>query len=453
MKVAILLIFIFISFLSQATELPALESAEYNNEHIETIHHELKNYKSQKRFRIEDILKRSVFNTKPESLAEGRITNYDPMLISIVAAMKSHDYERNNKEWIDAVLPPIDSEVSAVCPKNLRVHVKNTNSPYTFVILPGTYANWKAGAFLNQTALTLKEQFNDPNILYIPGYLSEEFLTGSCTKIPWDLISIADDLYLRIRRFLQKRNADPKKTGLIGWSGGGALSLVMLALDSYSPEPVLQNGGMAFSPVLDGRTTFSNLDTGHNLSLKKTSHTLASLDWRNLKFFMHSSIKDGSIDWKDIVNMYEKDPEDFIARAFNHLTSKNLKDTIKSINLREEHINGKLSHYNFHVNTGFRQTMQADFKNNDELNLYFDEYLNIQPYLEQIKQPFFIHFSQDDPILSSHDNSGQPQVITDVLNAARQNPNIIVSNPVYGAHTAQGLDPIFDELIKTFFAD
>ena len=450
MKIIILLTFIFISFIGQATELPAWESPEHNAEQLAKINYELKD---QKRFRIENILKQSIFNTMPENLAEGQINNYDPMLVTIASALKSQTYERNNEEWVKAALPPINPEVSAICPEALTAYIKNTNSPHTFVVLPGTHAGWKSGAFLNQTAFTLKEQFNDPNIIYISGYLSEEFLADSCKKIPWDLVSIAEDLYLRIRKLLNSRQADPQKTGLIGWSGGGGLTLVMLGMDSKFQQQTFQNGGIAFSPTLDGRVTFSNLDQAYLLSSLKTPYELASLDWENLKFFIPALFEDGAIDWKDMINMYEKNPENFIARSFNHFTLDNLQSTMEAVNVNEEDLNGGLSHYNFYVNTGFRQDMRANFQNLEELNTYFDDYLNPRPYLENIKQLFLIHFSQDDPVLSSYNNSGQPEVITNILNTAQQNPNIIVSNPPYGGHTSQGLDPIFDELIKEFFTD
>ena len=412
--------------------------------------------------RVLKILDQSVFNksSPPASLENGQLTSYDPMMISVAASLRSEQPSINAGEYKEVALPPAPNSPS-ICSGPISAFVRKTDSPYTFVILPGTHGNWRSagGSFYNQTINSLDKNFDDPNIIAFHGYLSPDFLEGSHCNIPWDTVNIGLDFYLRTSAYLESIQADPLRTGLIGYSGGGGLTLLMLAYDSadhdFSDKKYFGLGGIAFSPTLDGRVTFNNLDTGYKVSVEKYhDNTLSSVDLKNIPFFLRA-IRDFTLDWKDIVESYEKNPEDFRARAFNYFTINNLTSSMEAVGFDENNINGSLSHYNFYINTGFRQDITEELGREigslKTLNRLYDEKSNAVPFLDQIEAPFLIYFSKDDPVLSSYDDSGQPRVITRILNRANSNSNIIVFNPKYGAHIGVFFDPIFPELLHIFF--
>ena len=108
---------------------------------------------NNRRALITATLKESVFNTDsaPAGLAEGKITTYDPMLVTITASVKSRLPSRDDSQWTEIELPPSDPFSSHICPNPFKAFIKHTttSSPYTFVILPGAYSLGKS--FNNQT--------------------------------------------------------------------------------------------------------------------------------------------------------------------------------------------------------------------------------------------------------------------------------------------------------------
>lgn len=207
---------------------------------------------------VENVLEKSVFSTEtaPESLAEGEITTYDPMLVTVVASVKSRLPARDTSRWIQVKLPPSDAVRNRICPHPFKVFARhsNTNNPYTFVILPGAYSEWETGSFHNQTVAAVDKYFNDPTVISFSGYLSSDFLEGACVQVPWDKRIIAKDLYSRLGIYLNKIQAKSEHTGIIGFSGGGGLSIHILGVDAQSSR--LHNGqrffglgGAVFSPI------------------------------------------------------------------------------------------------------------------------------------------------------------------------------------------------------------
>ena len=410
--------------------------------------------------RIQSILDQSLFNEKPKSLVEEHITIYDPTLITVVATLYSRLPERDNEYFIEEKLPSVDYPKDSPCPYEMRAFVKRSQKkePHTFVILPGAYATWKRGSFNNQTIALLNKKFNDPNIISFDGYLSPAFLEDTCDEIPWDAEAIAIDIRERLKPVLKSLKADPEKTGLIGYSGGAGLILPILAEDAkeagnYKSSRLFGGGGISFSPTLHGLSIFHNLEE----SVKAISHerALTSLDPSQLFFMATAFLKDFSLDWRDIVDLYEESPKNYRERFFNEFTYRDLRNTLLAVGFDPENVNGEFSYYNVYVNTGFRNSLTppqiAENLSEDELSALYDSIVSAQPILERIDRPLLIYFSQDDPVLSSYNNFGQPEVITNILNSASQNPNIMVFNPEFGAHIGCFLDPTFEDLVHTFF--
>ncbi len=414
---------------------------------------------------IQALLEKSVFNEKPQSLAEGYITNYDPALIAVTATMYSQLPSRDDTQFEQQNLPPpIKPYPNSPCPSSMRAFVKYSKkkNPYTFVILPGAYAEWGGGMFNNQTIAVLEKKFDDPNIIAFDGYLSPAFLKDTCDKIPWNAKAIAEDIRARLRYMLVSAlnglNAVPEKTGLIGYSGGASLVVAMLAKDaeevakSGTEQPRLFGlGGMSFSPILHALSTYNNLDE----SVKTVSHTkgISTLDFSQVAFLAGAFFEDFSLDWRDMVDLYSADPKNYLERYTNEVYYPDLRNTLEAINMDPSELNGELGYYNIYVNTGFRNDRPGitGNLNKEDLGLLYDYELDPRPLLEVIDRPLLIYFSQDDSIISSYDNSGQPEVVTDILNFATKNPNITVFNPKYGGHVGQFFDPIFEDLTHTFF--
>ena len=418
------------------------------------------------------ILDRSVFGKSrpPESLIEGQITTYDPMMVAIASSVYSRLPGRNESRYQQVNLPPLPH--STVCPQDMRAFVKlskRKDNKHTFVILPGAYATWKRGSFNNQTIAVLDRRFGDPNIIAFSGYLSPAFLEGTCSKIPWDAKSISKDMYDRLSIYLDQIKANPKFTGVIGYSGGGGLVPIILAADTLSVQKANRRyfglGGASFSPTLHGRTIFNNLDA----SVKDIHHNnaLTSIDMNQGLFLARAFFDDFELnwdkgfglglDWTDIVDLYDDDPINFSERSRNEFVSIDLRDTLLAVGFEPKLINGDYGYYNAYINTGFRYDQSQSFPHcstlsSQELGFLYDEETDLRPLLAKIDRPLLIYFSQDDPVLSSWDDSGQPEAITEVLEHAKTNPHIIVFNPKYGGHIGHFLDPIFDELLYTVFS-
>ena len=417
--------------------------------------------------RLQAVLKNSVFNNQPESLANGYITNYDPALIAVAASLYSRLPARDDTQFEQQNLPPlIRPYLDSPCPNSMKVYVKKSKqkNPYTFVLLPGAYATWKRGSFNNQTIAVLNKKFNDPNIIGFDGYLSPAFLEGTCDKIPWNAKAIAEDIRARLRYMLVSAlnglKATPEKTGLIGHSGGASLVVAMLAKDAtevikHKTEAVrlFGLGGMSFSPVLHALSTYHNLDE----SVKTIPHDrgISTLDLSQISFLAGAFLEDFSLDWRDMVDLYDSDPQNYLERYTNEVYYPDLRGTLKAINMDLTDLNKEeLSYYNIYVNTGFKNDMPTSIIGNlskENLDLLHNYTLDSRPLLEAIDRPLLIYFSQDDTIISSYDNSGQPEVVTAILSFADKKPDITVFNPEYGGHIGHFFDPIFENLLHAFF--
>ena len=246
---------------------------------------------------LEEVLESSSFN-KPyvsQLIIENTIVPYNPVLISVLAPTKSRIPEIQGEKWTPIPLAP--TEHSTVCKQPLTAYLKPsaTNSPYTFIILPGFFSDFKNGAFLNQTIHILNKQFNNPRIIAFDGYLSPPFLKVSCQTIVWDIHSIAEDIYSRLRQFLLKEdNFSSDHTGVIGFSGGGTVAISMLGQDSLwnkeKTQPKIFNlGGIGFSPILHIRTTFHTLDEQHRNS-KNPQAALSTKEIANISRFFLTSL-------------------------------------------------------------------------------------------------------------------------------------------------------------------
>lgn len=221
-------------------------------------------------------------------------------------------------------------------------------------------------------------------------------------------------------------------------------------------------GGAVFSPTLHGRITFDNLDA----SVKDIDHsrvlTTVGADWGEMShmwFLITASLRnDFGPDWKDVIDLYEGDPQNFMERSFNEFTFVDLADTLKAVEFSINQVKGKFGYYNAYINTGLRLYVQRQMVPQEELtreylDRTYDRLQDIRVFFKDIDRPLLVYFSQDDPILSSYKADGQPEALIEILKQAEKNPNITVFNPKYGAHIGALLDPVFGDLIHSVFRE
>jgi broad specificity phosphatase PhoE len=400
--------------------------------------------------KVDTLLNKSAFSgeTAPNNLIPGITLSYNPAVIAVVASLKSREPNKQKFRWQKLQLPPHES---SICRGPMTAFLKATRSqsPYTFVILPGSYATSTRGSFTHQTVEVLDRKFHDPNIITFAGYLSPEFLRGTCSAIPWDGVRIANDFYARLRILLSDIGASQNQTGVLGFSGGGFLTIGILAADAEAARTGMSRifgmGGMSFSPILHARTAFTNLDSRHQRSQIDKSLGLTTMDWNNIWYLITHL---GPPGWKQIPDLYKANPGEFVDRAFNEFTVVDLADTLEAVAVKSRH--QPLSYYNAYVKDGFQNDSGVS---NRDVDGAFDRATDVGLLLSKVDRPLLVYFSKDDPILSNSESADQPAAITNVLNEGRRNPSVTVFNPTYGAHTGALLDPIFDDLIGSFFGD
>ena len=426
---------------------------------------------------IEHILTQSVFNQAlpPEHLINGQLTHYDPVVIGPLANLYSTSPPRDDSQYQKILLPP--GELSTVCPRPLSAYVKLSQKkhPYTFVLLPGSYSSWESGQFNNQTIAALEEHFDDPTIIGFSGYLSPAFLTPACSQIPWDAVSLARDIRLRLKKYLQSISADPLKTGVVGFSGGGGLAIAMAGEDGLrAPKhpsakapplsnparaelqnnpPVFGLGGAVFSPTLHGLTIFKNIDTAVKSIDHQDTLSTPDFDFDHLYFFAEFALSDRP-KWALVYDFYQTDPKEFTERSFNELTFVKLNKMLGALGRTADSVPGGLGYYNVFVLAGAGE--ENPHVPQKDIDSFYTQKINLKPAFKTISTPFLIYFSKDDPVNSSYTLHGRfdgpmASAITDLLNTAQTNPHIIVFNPKYGGHDGIVLDPIFPRLLQAVF--
>lgn len=395
---------------------------------------------------LEQILKRSTFAAdRLETLRiDGVDVPYDPVMISVVASLRSRLPEKK-ESWQPLTLPAGPKPGPCTGPVKALLRKSRSGSPYTFVILPGSFASASRGSFTNQTTASLDRIFGDPTIITFAGYLSTEFLKHTCFKIPWDGIGIGQDIYARLSVWMNKNPQVGRSRGVIGYSGGGLLAISMLAADAANVRTggarIFERGGIAFSPVLHGRTAFSILDTRHAQSRIEKTLTLTTMDFKNVLFLSKNF---GPPAWWQIPGLYNENPTEFTDRAYSEFTVSDLSATLRAVGASSER--AFRGFYEAHVLEGF-----AAENPGVPAEAGYDAATDVGRLLTEIDAPLFIYSSQDDPVLATAGAGPQAEAVTKVMDQGRVNPAVQIFNPKFGAHTGALLDVIFDDLLKENF--
>ena len=436
-------------------------------------------------------------------------------ILSALSAMTTEVQDIvKKKEWLSVKLPPNKYSVTCPNEIEVLFKPGKSDSSYTYVIMAGAYTPipWVKGDHINHMVDVLNKGFQEPNIIVFPGVFTRKFLEDSCISIPWDKLSMAKDFYFRIRKFLESISANSNHTGLVGVSLGGAFTVMMMSYDAEavreeSSETVFGLGGFSISPPLHATTTFLNLDNRYDTSINQTD----SLTGINIKNFIPKIFNyiwyDFLNEAKDIVAYFQSDRERFIDNVNNEFIVVNLKNILLSIDPDKKINLEEISYYKTFIEEAFINSMNAKpdrlkkllssininspnlFKLSDgrwslsyqsynticdkptdciiklcnqfqhdlfpcpfSIEKLYDKTLDMEAFLLSLETPLFLFTSNDDSVLYPQDEQGYPPaVITDILESADQNENIIIFRPNYGGHCGIFLDPNFEELLVNFF--
>ncbi len=366
-------------------------------------------------------------NSIPRSLP------YDSRLISAVATLRSR-FPDKDSSWTTIQVPSVGPRKT--CPRPIPVMIRKSKrrGADTYVILPGSFASLKRGSFVNQTAVTLQSRFGDANIVAFPGYMTPDFLTA-CDDLPWDWNSVAADIYARLSGVFQKIGANADRTGIVGFSGGGLLTLAMLSLDSKKypgGDRLFGLGGIAISPILDDETAFEILDSSFKKTAIDKDLTLTSYDFRNL-LRMTKLANESMI--QVMIDIWTAAPKEFRDRFYNEFTMDDLKTAIRVVGGSEDAKAGYANVFNLRAAAKKHETGAGAVKS----------------VLNSISIPTLLWFADDDPVLATKPDGSVDPRVKSVISFARQNPNIVVFNPPFGGHTGATLDPEFCNYISVFF--
>ncbi|MBI1356692.1 MAG: hypothetical protein GC160_20320 [Acidobacteria bacterium] len=201
---------------------------------------------------------------------------YDPALMTLAAGLESRSYSRGqDREWttIEAAWPESsDRQRYYRQPVSLHYRAGSPDSDRLFVILGSSYSTWKRGTWTNKTVAALDEAFGRPHCIVLPGFLTNEALRAGPRLPALTGRLVATDLLARLSFEISRLKAVGRlpqhvRSGVIGFSGGASLALMIVARDD-SPSKTFPLGALAFSPVVDLETTFSVLDEASEAILR-----------------------------------------------------------------------------------------------------------------------------------------------------------------------------------------
>ena len=281
---------------------------------------------------LTDIIHRSVLHSEhlPSITIAEQTYPYDPLLMSVVANVASRLPALHKQDARQIHLPSQTDAQACSDPitaylywgKSSERPKVGSDSPHlphppppAFILLPGFFASWQTGAYFNKIVSVLSTLYPRYMVITLDGMLSPSFLASSCSHLPWNMPGLAKNIYHRLDQLITTLDIAPTSTGLIGFSGGGALAFHLLAYGADQERALFQKGAFIGSPVLDFELTFRILDEAAR-SIPH-SRTLVSYDY--VASLVPRFMRRGKIQIypEDILAKYQNNPEDFRQRALN----------------------------------------------------------------------------------------------------------------------------------------
>jgi hypothetical protein len=402
---------------------------------------------------------------------------YSPSILTIAAGIESCDYDRGRAAaWHREPLPWPGAPGDAYYSRDVPAHIRwgDPAQKRVFLIFGSSYSTWARGTWTNKTVSILRRQFGEPHLIAFAGFLTPEFLALRARHPAADTEEPARDLYARLRVAFEgwkKAGQIPRdaQIGVIGFSGGARLAVSLLAEDQRrgGKSPLFDQGGIAFSPVLDLPTSHGVLD-GANAALDRSGFPSGNALTRpifpdflkallqgftpsNPAPFLHLTQSDAS-------RALDARRREIIGRFYREFEIVDLATTCEAIypaapelrdaarKLRQE---GRLNYRSYY--SGLVLKGRTNGRGREA---------NLLPEIASIRKPqLYLVFAKDDPVLSEIDpeitgkQTAFPESLRATLRAAARQPNIRVFTPEHGAHLGYLLDSSYlSSVLSGFFA-
>lgn len=417
---------------------------------------------------LQELLKRStfasgqgdVFSIRYRSRLQALTGNpalfhYDAVTLSIAASL----YSRSAPAvlWESAPLQKSNLGGDHYFNSALPAYFRKGHSDRLYVILPGVFSTSEDGSFVNSVVGTLDRVHGKgdlPNVLYIPGIYTTEFMGRNITRFPWNQQAMARDIYQRIRSHYPKFFREGKM-GVIGSSGGATLAIHLLAEDTK--QGGMKLGALSLSPLIDTLEVLQRLDDQYARLEERGDHknTLTGIDYSNLitKAFRFLRTYEGSPTYEDVLLQAS-------GEKFNPASLQEMRDRFVSEIYQEDL--GKMRTLTIRDRKQLRTTSLrflthivslGCLKNPKNSFQECRDRTSVKGDLGKVTAPLFIFLAQDDPVAAADpEKTGQqPPGVASTLAQASLQPHITVFNPLYGGHAGIYFDEVFDELVEKFF--
>jgi len=393
---------------------------------------------------------------------------YDPSLTTLLAGLESKSYRRNDRQWKKTPLDPNGTPVAfRYYARSVTTWVRKGNrDDRVFVILGSSYSTWKRGTWTNKTSVILKRCFPDASIMVMPGFLTPEVLSARPLIPELDGTLVARDLYRRMRYHFERNWARLPEVGLIGYSGGGALALSLLAEDeTYAAEHgktrLFRLGGIAYSPVLDPLAAFEVLDAGSRWADSNGYSSRKAITTPVIPDLLFAALKNRGPWNLDYYARYLLDtPEmaearrDLRARFYREFALVDLRGVIDAhYQISPAEVCPVTNHQKFYRDIVFplHQQIVPELVGSRTI----EEYASLPHTLRGLRSSrAYIVFPLDDPVLSCAQTNGEivphPRVIA-ALDWLKTLPNVRVFAPERGGHMGYFLDAQFLERCMAVF--
>jgi hypothetical protein len=362
--------------------------------------------------------------------------SYDAALFSVVASLKSREPQRSTK-WEETTFTN-----SSVIPK-IRLRYREGSSPDApiFVILPGSFATFKRGSFINSFVDHIDRIRPGSHLVAVDGALTPEFLEDNIRFVPWSLNRIARKIYSAVED-LRAQKGWTGKGGVAGFSSGANLAQEMMVWDAQTSN-FLTLGGILVSPILHPLSSFENLDRRRGTVEIDLDKGLTTMDmrnlWKTIKHFGPPSLSD------ILAAVSDRNLPEFRDRFFNEFFEVDLKGVAEATGTRLENE----SYVDYFIYSGFGRYVL----NRNENISRFEIATDLRPSLARLNdRPVFLFFANDDPVLSkAYDYQKMAEGNLRILEFAKKLTNYCVFNPPYGGHVGFVVDPTYPEIVTILF--
>jgi hypothetical protein len=382
---------------------------------------------------------------------------YNPVLLTLLAGIESHNYARDDARWESIELLPAEGQRSPYYTRPVSLHFwpGSPQNSRLFVVCGSSYSTWKLGSWTNKTAAAIRNAFPSAHLIVLEGFLTPHFLRARPLFPELSGAEAANDIYQRVRgylRSLQERGKIPKdiQAGLIGFSGGANLALSILSADAAinSGAPLFARGALAYSPIVDLSTTFAILDQSSRKILDSgfpASRGLTTIHGA-IQMLLHGYTAGNVPAFISLLSTQMENngrSQDIVKRFYREFTIVDLANLMRAGYVTD--VAGSKDPergYEAYYRDGVFPLHQKRLGLHSDVT--FSSYTNLGNLTSSIKVPVYVVFAQDDPVLalSTIVPAPHPEVAL-TLAALRRRGNFRVFSPDRGGHLGFILDSRF----------